>query len=204
MAKNNIVQKELQLSEEEERIHKPRMNRRDWIKCNTDLWPLDLKQNAICKLKIEIEIDLWNELYNIAKVLEYKDVHKVLNICFWPECEATNILKEKFSVFGEDIDKYIVLRNQPYEFVYPHRDPVRGTSIYLPLGPRGSSYAPLEIYHNHMEYGLPENDEPTVWAWNTKCTHAVFNKSEPRFNIQASINMPYTTVFERYNAIFDI
>lgn len=204
MANHDIKQKELVLSEEEERIHKPRMVRREWLNTNYENWPLDLKQNAICKLKITIEHDLWTELYEIAKTLEYKDVHKVLNICFWPECEATNKLKEKFSMLSSDIDKYLVLRNKPYEFVYPHRDPVRGTSIYLPLGPHGEDYAPLEIYHNHSEYGLPENNEPIVWCFNTKCTHAVFNKSQPRYNIQASVNMPYKEFFKKYYDLFNL
>jgi hypothetical protein len=204
MANNNVVQKELQLSEEEERIHEPRMVRRELLNCDTDKWPLDLKKNAICKLKIDIEPELWNELYEIAQTLEYKNVHKVLNICFWPECKATDKLKKKFKIFEKDIDKYVVLRNQPYEFVYPHRDLVRETSIYLPLGPHGEDYAPLEIYHRGMEYGLPENNTPIVYAWNTKCTHAVFNKSQPRFNIQASINLPYKKVFKKYNDVFDV
>jgi len=204
MEKDEIKQNELILSEEEERIHKPRMVRREWLHTDYNSWPLDLKQNAICKLKIKIDFDLWNELYEIVKTLEYKDVHKVLNICLWPECEATKKLKNCFAPLDKDIDKYLVLRNQPYEFVYPHRDPVRGTSIYLPLGPYGEDYAPLEIYHNHAEYGLPENNEPIFWCWNTKCTHAVFNKSQPRFNIQASINLSYQEVFKKYNDIFDI
>jgi len=204
MKKDKIKKVQLVLTEEEKQIHTPRMTRREWLKCNATTWPTSLKENAICKLKIDIDNELWNELYDIAQTLEYADVHKVLNICFWPECNATEMLKEKFAVFNEDIDKYLVLRNRPLEFVYPHRDPVRSTSIYLPLGPKGDDYAPLEIYYDNMEYGLPVNSHPAVYAWNTKCTHAVFNTNQFRYNIQVSINLSYQEVFLKYNEIFDI
>jgi len=204
MEKDEIKQNELILSDEEEKIHTPRMDRREWLNCDIDNWPEGIKENAICPLKITIEKDLQLELYEIAKKLEYKDVHEVLNICFWPDCAATDILKEKFSIFAEDIDKYLVLRNRPLEFVYPHKDPFRGTSIYLPLGPLGKQYKPLEIYYNNREIGIPENDTPVVYAWNTRVTHAVFNNNNYRYNIQASINLPYEEVFEKYNDLFDI
>lgn len=204
MEKDKIKQNALVLSDEEEKIHTPRMDRRQWLICDTNSWPSIIKENAICPLNIEIEKDLQLELLEIAKTLEYKDVHKVLNICFWPDCAATDLLKEKFSIFAEDIDKYIVLRNRPLEFVYPHKDPVRGTSIYLPLGPSGNQYKPLEIYYNNDEYGIPENDIPIVYAWNTKATHAVFNNDNYRYNIQASINLPYEEVFKKYRDVFKV
>jgi hypothetical protein len=204
MERNEIKQNELVLSEEEERIHKPRLNRRLWLNCDTDSWPSSVKENAICPLSITVEKDLQLELLEIAKTLEYKDVHSVLNICFWPDCAATDLLKEKFSIFAEDIDKYLVLRNRPLESVYPHKDPVRGTSIYLPLGPLGSEYKPLEIYYDNDEYGVPENDTPIVYAWNTKATHAVFNNNNYRYNMQASLNLPYAEVFEKYRNVFKV
>lgn len=204
MQEDNIKQNPLVLTDEEQAIHKPRMDRREWLNCNPSTWPLRVKQEAICPLKITIEPELQLELYEIVQTLEYKDVHKVLNICFWPECAATTRLREKFAAFGNDIDKYLVLLTAPFEFVYPHKDPVRSTSIYLPLGPMGSNYKPLELYFDNEEYGIPENNEPIVYAWNTKCTHAVFNNNNYRYNIQASINLPYSEVYEKYYDLFDV
>lgn len=204
MEKPKFIQNDLVLSDEEKVIHKPRPDRRMWLDCDVKNWPSSLKENALCPTNITIEQDLWNELSEIVQNLEYEDVHAVLNICFWPTCAATDKLKEKFAVFQEDIDKYLVLRNRPYESVYPHKDPVRGTSIYLPLLPRNEDYKPLEIYWDNFEYGIPPNDNPTVWIWNTKATHAVFNDKFYRYNIQASINLPYNEVFVKYKDVFDI
>ena len=108
MERNEIKQNELVLSDEEEKIHKPRMDRRLWLNCNTSKWPINIKKNAICPLKISIDKDLQLELYEIAKTLEYKDIHKVLNICFWPECAATDLLKEKF------LDKLLLVDVKPF------------------------------------------------------------------------------------------
>lgn len=204
MAKNEVIQNDLQLSDEEKQIHQPRPDRRMWINCDISTWPQSVKENAICPTNIHIEEDLWNELGEIATTLEYEDLYEVLNLCFWPTCAATDKLKEKIAVFAEDIDKYIVLRNRPHETVYPHKDPVRGTSIYLPLLPKGSNYKPLEIYYDNEQYGIPPVEKPTVWVWNTHATHAVFNESRYRYNIQASINMPYNEVFKKYRHVFDV
>ena len=200
----NFIQNDLILSEEEKVIHEPRPDRRMWLNCDVCSWPLSVKQNAICPTNIQIEYDLWCELSEIAQKLEYSDIHSVLNICFWPTCEATDRLKEKILIFQDDIDKYIVLRNRPNEIVYPHKDPVRGTSIYLPLLPIGKEYKPLEIYWDNNEYGIPPNDIPRIWLWNTKATHAVFNNEFYRYNIQASINLPYHEVFQKYKNVFDL
>ena len=62
MEKDEIKQNELVLSEEEERIHKPRLNRRLWLNCDTDSWPSSVKENAICPLSITVEKDLQLEL----------------------------------------------------------------------------------------------------------------------------------------------
>ena len=58
MERNEIKQNELVLSDEEEKIHKPRMDRRLWLNCNTSKWPINIKKNAICPLKISIDKDL--------------------------------------------------------------------------------------------------------------------------------------------------
>jgi len=204
MQDNNIKQNPLDLSEEEKIIHKPRMDRREWLTCDPNKWPQRVKQEAICPLKIDIEPELQLELYEIAQTLEYENVHRVLHICLWPDCAATQRLEEKFAVFGDDIFRRIVLRCEPYEIVYPHKDTVRGTSIYLPLGPSGAAFKPLEIYYDNEENGIPENHKPIVYAWNAKATHAVFNSESFRYNIQLSINLPYAEVFKKYNDLFDI
>lgn len=204
MKKNKVIQNNLVLNEEEKIIHKPRPDRRMWLNCDVDSWPANVKENAICPTNIQIEKDLWKELSEIVQTLEYEDVHAVLNICFWPTCTATDRLKEKLAIFNDDINKYLVLRNRPYESVYPHKDPVRGTSIYLPLLPKGTAYKPLEIYWDNNEYGTSPNDTPVVWLWNTKATHAVFNDKFYRYNIQASLNLPYNEVFKKYKHVLDI
>ena len=204
MEKPKFIQNDLVLSEEEKIIHEPRPDRRMWLNCDHKTWPLAVKEGAICPTNIQIEEDLWHELSEIVQHLEYSLVHTVLNICFWPTCNATDRLKEKIQIFQEDIDKYIVLRNNPGDTVYPHKDPVRGTTLYLPLLPKGEDYMPLEIYYNNGEYGVPANDKPTVWMWNTKATHAVFVNNFYRYNIQASINLPYNEVFVKYKDVFDI
>ena len=95
--------------------HIPRMDRREWLNCNyKETWPKKIKETVICPLNIDIELELQKELYEIAKTLEYQKVHTLLNVCLWPECKATNTLKEKFSLFADDVVKFIVLKNNSY------------------------------------------------------------------------------------------
>jgi len=203
----SIKQKPLTMSDEQWKANITRSDRRQYLNTDYANWSMDVKSNAICKLKITYDEDLWKELYEIAQSLRYENFHKILNLAIWPECDATKRLQDILSVFENDIDKYLFFMSPPMtmdDMIYPHRDPTRGTSIYLPIGPYGIDYAPLEMYYDHDEYGLPENNSPTVWAWNTQCTHAVFNLYQPRYNIQLGMNLPYQQVFEKYNDLFDI
>lgn len=184
-----------------EKIHK---NRRELLISDVDQWPLSLKENAICKFKINVEQDLWNNFCEIAPTLSVIRQQGALQMCLIPECEAFNKLKETFQEIKEDVYHWIVMRQNGDNHVFPHKDPPRDCAVYIPLMPRGEDYTPLEIYYEDKKYGIPPNDSPTVYAWNPKVTHAAYQFGQPRYNIQMSIGMSYREFFEKHKHLFDV
>lgn len=196
------IQKNITLSDEEEKIHVSKGSRRGWMDSD---WTYDIKSNAISKLKIDIEEDLWNDLSDLVVQLEYKDFYsEMLRLCEWPTCDATSKLKEKFKVFDDDVARYVIMGQFADKHVFPHVDPVRSTCVYMPLLPRGDDYTPLELYYNNKIIGTPTNDSPCVYAWNTKIPHAVYQFGMARYNVQVTINLPYNEFFEKYRELFDV
>lgn len=169
-------------------------------------WTYDIKSNAVCKLKIDIEEDLWNALSELSPKLQYKEFSNAsrLKICYWPECDVTDILRAKFDIFKEDIAEYIIMGQYADQHIFPHIDPIRETSIYIPLLPRGIEYTPLELYYNNDIVTLPPNDRPAVYAWNTKIPHSVFQFGVARYNVQMVSYMPYHEFFQKYKSKFDV
>ena len=196
------IQKSIELSEEERKIHVSKGSRRKWT-IHED-WPFDIKCNVISKLKIDIERDLWNELSDLVLKLNYEDFYNSLRICDWPVCEATNKLKDKFKIFENDIERYTIVGQYANNHVYPHIDPVRSTIIYIPLLPRGEDYTPLELYYNNTIIGTPSNDKPCAYVWNTKIPHSVFQFGKDRYNAQITLNLSYGEFFRKHIAMFDV
>lgn len=101
---------------------------------------------------------------------------------------------ERFEFLKPYIFGVVFLKFHPHEYITPHKDPIRQTSIYLPLFSE-DEYPPLEIYHNDERYGVTRNDNQGFYAWNPKKIHAVFNISKnDRYNMQLLLNIPYKQV----------
>ena len=196
------VQKSIELSDEERKIHVSKGSRREWT--TYDDWSYDIKVNAICKLQIDIEEDIWNELSDLVTQLDYENFYNSLRVCDWPICDATNKLKDKFKIFESDIERYVIVGQYGNNHVYPHMDPVRSTTVYIPLLPRGEDYTPLELYYNNTIVGTPPNDNPCAYAWNTKIPHSVFQFGKDRYNAQITFNLPYREFFWKYMSSFDV
>jgi len=197
------IQKSITLSDEEAKIHVSKGGRRGWT--IYDNWTYDIKANAISKLKINIEESLWNDLSDLVLQLKYQYFYNnALRVCDWPICDASLKLKEKFKVFEDDVERYVIMGQSANNHVYPHIDPVRSTAVYIPLLPRGDDYTPLELYYNNMIIGTPANNEPCVYAWNTKIPHSVFQFGMDRYNVQITFNLPYKEFFEKYKDLFDV
>ena len=159
-----------------------------------------MKAKAISPLHgFEFSPLVYEELCDVAESIDYLPFYDVLNVAFWPDVQVMNDVMEMFRPFADVIERGVFMRIDPGVTVYPHADPVRGTSIYMPLRPYGHDYAPLEVYWGSEGYGLPTHDSATLWAWNTKAIHAVFNTRDvPRYNMQLSISVPYSEFYERY------
>jgi len=205
-----VIQNQFKYTEKELEVSKFNSVRRDWLITDMSKWDYEFKSNVICKMKIDIEYDLWEEITEIVKKLDYNYVYGFIKIAFWPTCEAAEKLKQKFKPFEEDIEKFVIIAQDGDKHVVPHCDPTRQCSFYIPLWPRGESYAPLELYHNGKGYGIPPNDSPIVYGYNTAMMHSVIvdrlTENRPRYNIQASIKMDitYQQIFQKYKDFFDV
>lgn len=192
--------KQLLPDEEEQKLHQTRDNRREWLQTQPADWPQEVKANAITPLyDFSLDPEIYDEVCDVAESIEYLPFYDVLNVAFWPDLPVMNDVMETFRPLADVIERGVFMRIDPGVTVYPHADPVRGTSVYVPLRPFGHDYAPLEVYWGSEGYGLPTHSQATVWAWNTKAIHAVFNtRNVARYNMQLSLNIPYAEFYERY------
>lgn len=205
-----VIQNRFKYTEKELEVSKFNSVRRDWLITDMNKWDYYVKSNIICKMKIDIEYDLWDEMTEIVKKLDFEYVYTRIKVAFWPTCEVSEKIKEKFKPFDEDIEKFVIIGQDGDDHVVPHCDPTRQASFYIPLTPRGEKYAPLELYHNGEGYGIPPNDGPVVYGYNTAMMHSVIldgtSRNIPRYNIQASMKMgiTYQQIFQKYRDFFDV
>lgn len=179
-------------------------DRRKYLITDTDQWPLSLKENAICKLTIDIDNDLWNQCCEITKTLENPKIRGALQMYKWPDCKPFDILKKKLEIFKDDVSNWFIMSQSGKNHVYPHNDPVRKCSVYIPLLPKGDDYTPLEIFYQDEQYGIPMNNVPTVYVWNPQVKHAVYQFGQRRYNVQMTMKITYQEFFEKYKDLIDI
>lgn len=179
-------------------------DRRKLLITDVDQWPLSLKQNIISKLKIDIDKDLWNECCEITNTLKNPKIRGALQMYPWPDCKPFDNLRSKLEIFKNDVSNWFIMSQSGRTQVYPHNDPVRKCSVYMPLLPKGDDYTPLEIFYQNEQYGIPENNDPTVYVWNPQVKHAVYQFGQPRYNVQMTMKIAYQEFFEKYKELFDI
>jgi hypothetical protein len=178
-------------------------SRREVICSNVQEWDKDVLDNVICPLTFPVTAKMQTDAYDVIKDLEFIQ-YSIINYASWPDSLPLNTIVPFFEHFADIARNPIICYNSPKEIVYPHHDVARGTSIYFPIWPSGNDYAPMEIYWNDKVFGLPPNNPPCMYAFNTQLLHAMFNNSFYRYNIQISIDMPYQEVKEKYNDVFKI
>ncbi len=114
-------------------------------------------------------------------------------------CGVVDEVPEEFSFYEEDIYSVMFTRLLDHEDVLPHRDPIRGSVIYVPLCKPLMKYAPLEIYHKDKIIAIGKQDVGKAFVWNTRKTHAVFNRGNgTRYNLQLNMKLTYDEFLEKY------
>jgi hypothetical protein len=179
-----------------------RNDRRNYLKAKPEQWNLDFKMNCMCDLKFNIP-DVRYQIFEKIKNLKFKH-YSIVNVNEWPECDAIEIIKPFFDEFNSDVRNRLIFYNYPNETLVPHRDPIRGLVVYMPIWPLGNDYAPMELYHKNEIYGLPENNEPKIYIFNAQNIHAVFNNEFHRYNMQLSIDMSYQEAVKKYKHLLNI
>ena len=166
--------------------NRKKAHRRDWL---TEEWNDDVLQHVIrplCKIPFELVKPVQDEMIH----WEYPPFHSVLNVTRWVESDAVNALKDFFSKY-KFIDDHIAFYSPPDHIIKPHRDPIRGAGIYIPMLP--DDYPPLEMYYNNEMLSTPLQTEDNfiAYLWNPQILHGVFNMPCNRYNLQMSISIPY-------------
>ena len=114
-------------------------------------------------------------------------------------CGAVDKIPEEFDLYKEDIYSVMFTRLLDHEDVLPHRDPIRGSVIYVPLCKPSMKYSPLEIYHKDKIIGIGKTHVGKSFIWNTGKIHAVFNKGNgTRYNLQFNMKLTYDEFLEKY------
>ena len=189
----------IQLSERQEKIYATK-TRRQWCD-NIDDCDIEFKSHLACKMNVEFPQKLINDIMLVVKDRRYVSTGG-LNVSDLPK-ELHDRVSDTFSMFQEDVYATSIMMIKSNTNMYTHLDPVRNTSVYLQMSPIGEDYTPIELYANTRMYCIPLHNTPTVYGWNTKIPHAVFNKSKfDRYNLQLSSKMKYEEFFKKYKEYF--
>lgn len=150
--------------------------------------------NLICEVDLHVSKADLQELLFEAENAHYDRFHDFLSLAKVDLNRPSVARKfyEKLKPLHHKIFSGFFLKVGPGEIIRPHSDPVRGTSLYLPLfGP--GHFTPLEIYYQDKKYAITQSDNLSFYAWNTSKLHAVYNhqSSDNRYTFQFSLNCDY-------------
>ena len=189
----------IKMSKRQEKIYATK-TRRQWCE-DIDNCDAKFKSQLACKMNVEFPQQLIDDIMSVVESRTYVSTGG-LDVSDLPR-ELHDRVSDAFNMFQEDVYATSIMMIKSNENMYTHLDPVRNTSVYLQMSPANKYYTPIELYANTRMYCIPLHDTPTVYGWNTKIPHAVFNKSKfDRYNLQLSSKMKYEEFFKKYKEYF--
>lgn len=190
----------MKFSEEQKKQYAPKTRRQRCL--NIDECSDDIKKTVMCKLKFQISEHLISQIQKAVPHLNYNEIGE-LKVTHFPKDNIFNEINKILNVFDDDVYARSVMRVDAKNNLLTHIDPIRKTSVYIPIYPNGDEYSPLEVYAHNQMY-TTSIDRPAVYAWNTKIPHAVFNirSNKDRYNLQLGSMLPYEQFFKKYNNYF--
>jgi len=198
--KTRSVWTHMKFNEEQKKEYASKTRRQRCL--NIDECTDDIKESVMCKLKFKISEQSVSDIQKIVPHLNYNQIGE-LKVTQFPENKVFNKINQMLNVFDDDIYARSVMCIKAKTNLLTHIDPIRRTSVYIPIYPDGNEYSPLEVYAHNQMY-TTSIDKCVVYAWNTKIPHAVFNNRsiKDRYNLQLGSMLSYKEFFKKYNDYF--